>query len=128
MSGKSAFKGTVAANPSETARRNITAAMDAAAARAPPAVGKCLTLCIPYVVILLDLVDRSGPYISQAYALLLTLYRMIQPYHPEQLLPILVGLILCCFGGSYCTLIAAIEAFRMVGYDRMMTAGQGYSQ
>jgi hypothetical protein len=103
-------------------KRNITTAMEAAAGRAPPTVGNVIKILIPYVILLVDLIDKSGPYFAQAYALGLKVWEALQPYHPEQLAPILTGLVLCCFGGSYVTLIAAVEAFRLTGYQRMSAA------
>mmetsp|Transcript_34123 Transcript_34123/g.57361 ORF Transcript_34123/g.57361 Transcript_34123/m.57361 type:complete len:100 (+) Transcript_34123:121-420(+) len=46
------------------------------------------------------------------------IWKFIKPYHPEEFLPAFGGLILVFFGGKYMTLIAAVEAFRLTGWDR----------
>lgn len=48
-------------------------------------------------------------------------YHYLSPYEPALLAPVLIGLIICFFGGSFMTIIAAYEAFKMVGYESMMT-------
>ncbi len=43
---------------------------------------------------------------------------MLKPYHPENLLPALIGLVMAFFGGSFLITIAAVEALRGCGaYD-----------
>ena len=46
----------------------------------------------------------------------LVVYEMLKPYHPEEFVPVLIGLTLCFFGGCFATTIAAVEAFRAAGY------------
>jgi hypothetical protein len=41
----------------------------------------------------------------------------LKPYKPELLLPSFAGLVMCFFGGSFVTTIAAAEAYRLVGYE-----------
>ena len=43
---------------------------------------------------------------------------MLGPYKPELLLPAFAGFIMCFFGGSFLTLIAAFEAYRMCGWEQ----------
>ena len=45
------------------------------------------------------------------------LYSILKPFRLDLLLPAFMGLIICFFGGSFVTTIAAVEAFRIVGYD-----------
>lgn len=40
----------------------------------------------------------------------------LEPYKLEVLIPTLVGLIMCFFGGTFVTIIAAVEAYRLVGW------------
>eukprot|EP00607_Mallomonas_marina_P003739 CAMPEP_0182427312 /NCGR_PEP_ID=MMETSP1167-20130531/17021_1 /TAXON_ID=2988 /ORGANISM="Mallomonas Sp, Strain CCMP3275" /LENGTH=344 /DNA_ID=CAMNT_0024609451 /DNA_START=100 /DNA_END=1134 /DNA_ORIENTATION=+ len=42
---------------------------------------------------------------------------MMKPYHLDLLTPAFFGLILCFFGGSYLTLIAAVEAYRISAWS-----------
>eukprot|EP01032_Pedospumella_encystans_P019808 gene19809-22515_t len=55
-----------------------------------------------------------------ALELAIELYVWLKPYKPELLLPSFAGLIMCFFGGSFVTTIAAAEAYRLVGYDSTM--------
>jgi len=55
-----------------------------------------------------------------ALELAIELYVCLKPYKPELLLPSFAGLIMCFFGGSFVTTIAAAEAYRLVGYDSTM--------
>jgi hypothetical protein len=63
------------------------------------------------------LVEKAVPIFEEYYVKLTLFWRSLEPYKPHLLIPAFVGLILCFFGGSFLTLIAAIEAFRMCGYD-----------
>ena len=45
------------------------------------------------------------------------LHSILKPFRLDLLLPAFMGLIICFFGGSFVTTIAAAEAFRIVGYD-----------
>lgn len=47
-------------------------------------------------------------------------YTALKPYRPELLFPSFAGLIMCFFGGSFVTTIAAAEAYRLVGYETTM--------
>jgi hypothetical protein len=52
------------------------------------------------------------------------LYAVLQPYKPERLVPSFAGLVMCFFGGSFVTTIAAAEAYRLVGYESTMACVQ----
>jgi hypothetical protein len=43
-------------------------------------------------------------------------WKKLEPYHPEELLPALLGLILVFYGGTFMTIIAAVEAYRIIGW------------
>ena len=75
----------------------------------------------PYVVGAADAVDRAYPYAVVAYAKAKEGYALLQPYHPEQYLPLATGLIMCFFGGSYLTIIATIECVRLGVWQRLYT-------
>jgi hypothetical protein len=57
------------------------------------------------------------PHVVRLYAAAMALYAKTEPYRLDLLLPSLVGLVMCFFGGSYMTLIAAVEAYRMCGWE-----------
>lgn len=45
------------------------------------------------------------------------LLNYLTPYHANLLIPVIVGLILVFFGGSFITIIMCVEAYRMIGYQ-----------
>lgn len=47
-------------------------------------------------------------------------YTKLEPYRPDLLLPMIIGLVMILFGGYFMTLIAVAEAFRITGWDNMM--------
>eukprot|EP01039_Chlorochromonas_danica_P011465 gene11465-12824_t len=49
-------------------------------------------------------------------------YEKLRPYRLELLLPGLMGLVMCFFGGSFLTLIAAVEAYNLCGYETTANA------
>lgn len=76
-------------------------------------------------------VKKAGPYIDKAGHLLnvwfpvvaalwnksIVLYRAIEKYHPEEYVPMAFGLVLAFFGGNFIALIAAVEAFKLCGWE-----------
>ncbi len=61
--------------------------------------------------------EKLIPVIEECYARYLTLWAKLKPYRPELLLPSILGLVMCFFGGSFLAIIAAVEAYRMCGYE-----------
>lgn len=64
------------------------------------------------LVFIIDLIEKLIPLIKRAYEKALEFWELILPYHPQLLVPSLFGIILCFFGGSFLTVIAAAEAYR----------------
>ena len=64
-----------------------------------------------------DLIEKAIPMIMLAYQKIMEFWKRISPYHPELLAPAFMGLVMCFFGGSYMTLIAAVEAYRLTGWE-----------
>eukprot|EP00760_Papus_ankaliazontas_P035334 PhM_4_TR7747/c0_g1_i1/m.49918 len=110
------------ASNTTAARRSIEAASEEAIKRVPPAVGNIIKMATPHVITAVDLADKASPYINKAYDIGCDVYKKLEPYHPEQWVPMIVGLVMCFFGGSYLMLIAAFEAFRLSGYSRVKKA------
>lgn len=75
----------------------------------------------PYVVMAGDAVDASYPYLVAAYKKGCDLWELARPYHPEQYGPLFLGIVMCFFGGSYVTIIAAVEAVRLSVWQRLWT-------
>jgi hypothetical protein len=60
-----------------------------------------------------ELLTKLIPHLQMIWAKLNEFWVKLQPYKPELLGPGLMGLIMCFFGGSFLTLIAAYEAFKL---------------
>jgi hypothetical protein len=76
----------------------------------------------PAIVGTANFFDAAYPYLVQAYQFLLVFWARIEPYNPQQFLPVIAGLMMCFFGGSYLVLIAAAEAIRLSVWERLSTA------
>lgn len=70
------------------------------------------------------MIEFSVPYIQQAHEKSTELLKNLEPYKLNLLGPAFFGFILCYFGGSYVTLIAAIEAYRIAGWDASVVAAE----
>ena len=66
-------------------------------------------------------------FLELSYELCMFLWDLMRPLHSELvvLLPSFTGLIVCFFGGSFMTIISAVEAYRLCGYE---TTLRGLSQ
>jgi len=73
---------------------------------AKPLIGKAVVFTESVII----------PYLYIAYEKYLEISVALQPYRLDLLTPAYFGIILCFFGGSYLTLIAAIEAYRIAGW------------
>ena len=62
------------------------------------------------------------PYISIAYEKYKEISTIMAPYRVDLLFPAFVGFILCFFGGTFFSLIAAAEAYRQMGYNQSVEA------
>lgn len=57
--------------------------------------------------------------LSAGYA---QLYAFLEPYGPEDLFPMFLGLIMMFFGGHFMTIIACVEAYRVCGWESTYAA------
>lgn len=73
----------------------------------------------PVLVKIADAVDASYPYCVQGYKKGVQLWELAQPYNPQRFFPLLLGFSMCFFGGSFVTLIAAVEAVRLSVWERL---------
>jgi hypothetical protein len=64
--------------------------------------------------------QKALPYVDTAVLVAKEKWELLKPYKLELLTPAACGLILCFFGGSFLTLIAAVEAFRMAGHQHLV--------
>lgn len=91
----------------------FTALADSVPASVKPTVLAIAPYCGTIMRALTELIHHS--YIL--YVKACEIWVMLGPYKPELLFPSLIGLIMCFFGGSFVTLIAAVEAYKLCGYE-----------
>ena len=72
----------------------------------------------PFIGIIADVIYKTIPILVYIWNKLVEFWVMLGPYKPELLLPAFAGFIMCFFGGSFLTLIAAFEAYRMCGWEQ----------
>lgn len=84
---------------------------------APASVKPYLQKAKPFIGKAAVGIEAAIPVAMALYEKALVLKKQAEPYHLELLLPSFMGLIMCFFGGSFMTLIAAVEAYRMVGWE-----------
>jgi hypothetical protein len=63
-----------------------------------------------------QLAKASEPYASACVRACRRAWTALEPYHPKEFAPALVGFFLCFFGGYFATLTAAVEAYRITGW------------
>lgn len=100
----------------------VGVAMDEAANRVPAKYAPYVRQAKPAVVAVADAIDAAWPHVVRAYEMVLHLWELMQPYNPQQFFPLLFGLALCFFGGSYLTLVAAAEALRLSVWDKLVAS------
>ena len=76
---------------------------------------KCLRATSPLLGIALRFAGLVGPLYIKAYRQIYSWYLQA----PGNVVEMVFGLALCFFGGTYAASIAAIEAFRLMGWTRM---------
>jgi len=96
-----------------TAKRYCRMVHDLVPVQAKPFVEKAT----PFVITAADAFEAALPHIIAFYVKVMDFYEKTKPYRLDLLIPSLVGLIMCFFGGSFMTLIAAVEAYRLVGWE-----------
>eukprot|EP01084_Bolivina_argentea_P133912 236310_1 len=101
----------------------VGALLDQAAERMP-AYANYINKAKPHVVTVCNFLDAMYPYLVKAYDFCLQLWAKLEPYNPQQFFPFIFGLVLCFFGGSYLTLVAAVEAVRMTTWDNMVKSAK----
>jgi hypothetical protein len=61
--------------------------------------------------------QQGIPLIAKALVKCEFIWESITPYHPEHLATILIGFTLVYFGGSFMTIVAAVEAYRITCWE-----------
>lgn len=94
--------------------------VDALGVMAPDQLKPYFKAAVPFARIIAEIVQACIPIIAQLRSVLMEIWIYLKPYKPELLLPAFFGLILCFFGGSFLTLIAAAEAYKMCSHETIM--------
>lgn len=76
----------------------------------------------PALVAASRLAARGEPYAIAVVSGCRRAWTALQPYHPQEFGPAIVGFLLCFFGGYFATITAAVEAYRITGYASTRTA------
>ena len=96
--------------------------VDAFSAKVAGAIKPVLDKAAPAFAVLSQVFAIVYPYIEMAFTYLAVVWEKLQPYHPQEFMPAIAGFCLVFFGGNFFTLAAAVEAYRMVGFDDTKTA------
>ena len=96
--------------------------VDAFSAKVAGAIKPVLDKAAPAFAVLSQVFAIVYPYIEMAFTYLAVVWEKLQPYHPQEFMPAIAGFVLVFFGGNFFTLAAAVEAYRMVGFDETKTA------
>lgn len=104
--------------PREKEQRHLAAQITAAAMGSPPALADVLQHTAPALKAGMEVIAFIAPFYVQLAKLVMMAYHTL----PLDILQALTGLGLCFFGGTYCASIAAVEAFRLVGWSTTRAA------
>ena len=88
-------------------------ALKLAALQPPPSLAVLVNQGAPYVLKACEVLGAVAPIYWRAGRAVYDLYHFL----PVDLIQAVIGLILCFFGGAYCTTIAAVEAFNLAGWS-----------
>lgn len=102
---------------SPTTQEMIVKYMAVAVEKCPKNIQPYVQKATPIVVKIVEIVEKLIPLVEKLYMLALKYWIKLQPYKPELLLPSFIGFVMCFFGGSFMTLIAAVEAWNMCGSE-----------
>jgi hypothetical protein len=90
----------------------------------PRVVGEHLLFLEPLITSIVVLIEIALIFVIMfvecAYEYVMWLRVVLRPYKVSYLLPCVAGLVMCFFGGSFMTTIAAVEAYRSVGYEQTL--------
>jgi len=72
---------------------------------------------LPYSRYIILAFQKTLPILQQLFSYYEKLAEFLKPYHPEEFLPMFMGFVLAFFGSHFSVLVAAIEAFKMCGWE-----------
>eukprot|EP00899_Mesostigma_viride_P020160 jgi/Mesvir1/28145/Mv04712-RA.2 len=83
----------------------------------PSTIQPYLQKAAPLILAIGKAVSYAIPVVSACWNAAEKGYTILEPYHPEEFLPMIFGLILIFFGGHFLFTIAAIEAYRISSWS-----------
>eukprot|EP00227_Mantoniella_beaufortii_P013801 CAMPEP_0197581922 /NCGR_PEP_ID=MMETSP1326-20131121/5287_1 /TAXON_ID=1155430 /ORGANISM="Genus nov. species nov., Strain RCC2288" /LENGTH=361 /DNA_ID=CAMNT_0043145901 /DNA_START=35 /DNA_END=1120 /DNA_ORIENTATION=+ len=110
-------KGPGAKRPTSSSTSSSGANPHALAVKFAGVIRPYLDKATPALVMAGSFIDTAEPYFFAAIAYLQHIWAILQPYHPQEFLPAIAGFVLVFFGGNFFTICAAVEAYRLVGFD-----------
>ena len=106
----------------EVENARIASLITKASEAAPPALAVYLKQATPVFQAAWAFLCLVAPLYLQLWTLAVKAYETL----PMELIEALMGLGMCFAGGAYCASIAAVEAFRMTGWDTTRRALREY--
>uniref|UniRef100_A0A7S0T5G8 Uncharacterized protein n=1 Tax=Erythrolobus madagascarensis TaxID=708628 RepID=A0A7S0T5G8_9RHOD len=82
----------------------------------------------PWLIYFAELVMQIDDVAIWAYEKGCAVWEWLEPYHPDELIPVVVGILLVFFGGTFAVLIQAIEAARLFGFEKVFTSLKALAQ
>jgi len=110
-SEKSTVNDTTAAEPKEPKASKSTFALQLQ-------IAGVLRQATPVLIILGNLLNTLSPLLNNGHLFVLRLWSLLEPYHPEEALPCAFGLFMAFFGGHFILVFAAVEAYRLCGWEQ----------
>jgi len=92
--------------------------LDAAVAHANeinPSLANALTVAKPFIIVPIRIIMCLAPIYLWCFGVLYKIWQVL----PTNVVQAIIGLALCFFGGTYAISIAAIEAFRQLGWKQL---------
>ncbi|KAF5835127.1 hypothetical protein DUNSADRAFT_7846 [Dunaliella salina] len=108
--------------PAATTTQPPPAAPPQSAQKASQRVEEILVKITPIVETCTVIADYIGPYVNKGFQFAEKLYHSAEEKGAEEYAQIFLGLLLLFFGGNFPVLIAAIEAFRITGWESMKSS------
>lgn len=105
------------ADEAKTSPKTSPVVINALSVKMAGAIRPYLDKAAPALVMVSTALGLAEPYVVALWAYLQYVWEKLQPYHPEEMFPALAGFVLVFFGGNFFTLCAAVEAYRLVGFE-----------
>lgn len=99
-------------------RKKTEAVLLEATKKLPETAQPYAKAAVPVLAIAGEVMSKIEPVVALVSVKLGHLWTIIEPYHPEDLMPAILGLLMCFFGGTFTLTIAAVEAWRATSWEQ----------